>query len=38
MRYNLNLNRDETNRYEPESDLNKDGHVAGHGPHWELGH
>ena len=36
MGYNLNLNGDEINRFEPESDLNKGRHVAQRGPHIQL--
>ena len=33
MEYNLNLNRDEIDRFGLESDLNESGHVAQRGPH-----
>ena len=36
MGYNLNLNGDEINRFEPESDTSKGGHVARRGPHIQL--
>ena len=36
MGYNLNLNEDEINRFEPEWDLNEDGHMARHGSRIQL--
>ena len=36
MRYNLNLNGDEINRFGAEWDPNEDGHVARRGPHIQL--
>ena len=36
MGYNLNLNGDEINRFEPKSDPNEGGHVAQCWPHFQL--
>ena len=36
MKYNLNLNGDEINRFGTESDSNEGGHVARRGPHIQL--
>ena len=36
MGYNLNLNRDEINRFGQKLDPNEGRHVARHGPHIQL--